>query len=73
MLPYLQVQLSIYDLSKYETIVLGCTHFSYYKDILSLKGNGNISFYCSGVKVEDKAKLKVFNKLFKRLDAINEM
>lgn len=32
-LPYLQEQLSIYDLSKYETIVLGCTHFSYYKDI----------------------------------------
>jgi glutamate racemase len=101
-LPYLQEQLSIYDLSKYETIVLGCTHFSYYKDIFrklfssdvniidgnngtakNLKkvleemnsldeGNGNISFYCSGVKVEDKAKLKEFNKLFKRLDAINE-
>lgn len=24
------------------------------------EGNGNISFYCSGVKVEDKAKLKEF-------------
>ncbi|AET57167.1 glutamate racemase 2 [Paenibacillus terrae HPL-003] len=102
-LSYLQEQLSIYDLSKYETIVLGCTHFSYYKDIFgklfssdvniidgnngtakNLKkvledmnslneGNGNISFYCSGVKVEDKAKLKEFDKLFKRLDAINEM
>ncbi|WP_258296919.1 glutamate racemase [Paenibacillus peoriae] len=101
-LPYLQEQLSIYDLSKYETIVLGCTHFSYYKNIFrtlfssdvniidgnngtakNLKkvleemnslneGNGNISFYCSGVKVEDKAKLKDFNNLFKRLDAINE-
>ncbi|QYK67423.1 glutamate racemase [Paenibacillus sp. S02] len=101
-LPYLQEQLSIYDLSKYETIVLGCTHFSYYKNIFRTlfssdvniidgnngtakklkkvleemnslnEGNGNISFYCSGVKVEDKAKLKDFNNLFKRLDAINE-
>ncbi|MFB5676082.1 glutamate racemase [Paenibacillus terreus] len=101
-LPYLQEQLSIYDLSNYGTIVLGCTHFSYYKDIFrklfssdvhiidgnqgtakNLKqvleemnslneGNGRISFYCSEVKVEDKAKLKEFDKLFKRLDAINE-
>lgn len=33
-LPYLKEQLSKYDLSKYETIVLGCTHFSYYKDMI---------------------------------------
>lgn len=32
-LPYLKEQLANYDLSKYETIVLGCTHFSYYKDL----------------------------------------
>lgn len=31
--PYLEEQLSPYDLSNYETIVLGCTHFSYYKDM----------------------------------------
>ncbi|MNM67619.1 Glutamate racemase 2 [compost metagenome] len=102
-LPYLQEQLSIFDLSKYETIVLGCTHFSYYKNIFrklfssdvniidgnngtaknikkvleeinSLnEGNGNISFYCSGVKVENKAKLNDFYNLFKRLDAIKEI
>ncbi|MBY9079793.1 glutamate racemase [Paenibacillus sp. CGMCC 1.18879] len=102
-LPYLQEQLSIYDLSKDETIVLGCTHFSYYKNIFrklfssdvniidgnngtakNLKkvleevnslneGNGNISFYCSGVKVENKAKLNDFYNLFKRLDAIKEI
>lgn len=32
-LPYLQEQLLNYDLNNYETIVLGCTHFSYYKDM----------------------------------------
>ena len=32
-LPYLQEQLYKFDLRKYETIVLGCTHFSYYKDM----------------------------------------
>jgi len=30
-LPYLKAQLTEYDLSDYETIVLGCTHFSFYK------------------------------------------
>lgn len=30
---YLQEQLFKFDLSKYETIVLGCTHFSFYKDM----------------------------------------
>ncbi|GFZ30216.1 glutamate racemase 2 [Clostridium zeae] len=32
-LPYLKEQLLNYDLNNYETIVLGCTHFSYYKDM----------------------------------------
>jgi len=32
-LPYLKEQLSQYDLSQYETIVLGCTHFSFYKEM----------------------------------------
>ncbi len=32
-LPYLEEQLFQYDLNKYETIVLGCTHFSFYKNI----------------------------------------
>lgn len=100
-LPYLQEQLFKYDLSKYETIVLGCTHFSFYKDMFrklfpshtniidgnigtvkNLKrtlqetkslneGNGNIIFYNSGFRVEDKAKLDKYSKLFKRLDDIN--
>lgn len=101
-LPYLQEQLSKYDLSKYETIVLGCTHFSYYKDMFrrlfsshiniidgnigtakNLKrileernslneGNGNIIYYNSGCKVDNKAKLYEYSKLFKRLDFVNE-
>ena len=32
-LPYLEEQLFQYDLNNYETIVLGCTHFSYFKDM----------------------------------------
>jgi glutamate racemase len=97
-LPYLQEQLSQYDLRKYENVVLGCTHFSFYKDMFrkllisstniidgnigtvkNLKrilgkmkalneGNGNVTFYNSGVKVEDKATLDKYNRLFKRLD-----
>lgn len=100
-LPYLQEQLSKYDVSKYETIVLGCTHFSFYTDMFrkllpshtniidgnigtinNLKrtleemnslneGKGNIIFYNSGFKVEDKTKLDEYSKLFKRLDDIN--
>lgn len=101
-LPYLKEQLLKYDLTNYETIVLGCTHFSYYKDMfkklfppraniidgnigtaknlkrilkemnLLNEGNGNIAFYNSGFKVESKAELDKYNKLFKRLDIINE-
>ncbi|NUU62778.1 glutamate racemase [Paenibacillus agri] len=32
-LPYLREQLQGYDWSHYETVVLGCTHFSFYKDM----------------------------------------
>ncbi|MDF2615128.1 MAG: Glutamate racemase [Clostridia bacterium] len=32
-LPYLEEQLLKYDLNNYETIVLGCTHFSFYRDM----------------------------------------
>lgn len=32
-MPYLQEELKNYDLEKYNTIVLGCTHFSFFKDI----------------------------------------
>jgi glutamate racemase len=100
-LPYLQEQLLKYDLRKYETVVLGCTHFSFYKDMFrkllpphtniidgntgtvkNLKrilekmkslneGSGNIIFYNSGFRVEDKEKLDKYNDLFKRLDDIN--
>ncbi|WMM23827.1 glutamate racemase [Tissierella sp. MB52-C2] len=101
-LPYLKEQLLKYDLNKYETIVLGCTHFSFYKDIFRKilpvdtdiidgnlgtikhlkrilekddalnEGNGNIVFYNSGIKVEDKEKLANYGELFKKLDIINK-
>lgn len=102
-LPYLQDQLFKYNLSNYETIVLGCTHFPYYKDMFrkllpqyvsiidgnigtvkNLKriltemnslneGSGNIVFYNSGLKIEDKAKLSKYMGLFEKLDSINEL
>lgn len=101
-LPYLQEQLSAYDVNSYEAIVLGCTHFSFYKDMFrklfppdtsiidgnrgtvkNLKrtlgemnalneGNGNIVFYNSDCRVEDKTKLDQYSRLFRRLDAISE-
>ena len=100
-LPYLQKQLVEFDLHDYETVVLGCTHFSFFKDMFrkilppnvdiidgnmgtvknliriltdigSLnEGSGNIVFYHSGCKVEDKAQLETYSILLKRLDAIN--
>jgi glutamate racemase len=100
-MPYLEEELLKYDLNKYETIVLGCTHFSFYKDIFRKilptdtdiidgnlgtikhlkkilekmnvlnEGSGNITFYNSGLKVEDKEKLNNYKELFERLDEIN--
>lgn len=100
-LPYLKEQFLQFDLSNYEAIVLGCTHFSYYKDMvrklfstsvniidgnigtaknlqrilnemnLLNEGNGNITFYNSGVKVDDEEGLDRYKILFKRLDKIN--
>lgn len=100
-LPYLQEQLYKFDLRKYETIVLGCTHFSYYKDMFRKilppdvdiidgnrgtsnnllrilternalnEGSGSITFYNSGVKVENKKNLTAFSTLLERLDAVN--
>jgi glutamate racemase len=32
-LPYLEAELAQFDLDKYETIVLGCTHFTFFKDM----------------------------------------
>ena len=98
--PYLKEKLSALDLQRYGTIVLGCTHFPYFKnsikkifseevDIISgsigtaknLKrileernqindGTGNISFFKSGLKVEDKETLSNYNELLIMLDRI---
>ncbi|ARC85017.1 glutamate racemase [Clostridium argentinense CDC 2741] len=100
-LSYLKEQLNKYDLNNYETIVLGCTHFSFYKNMFkklfpsniniidgnigtvrnlerTLKemnsldeGNGNITFFNSGFKIEDKTKLDKYSELFRILDDIN--
>ncbi|HWR40364.1 MAG TPA: glutamate racemase [Patescibacteria group bacterium] len=34
LIPYFQEQLSAFDLCRYDTVVLGCTHFPLYRDIL---------------------------------------
>jgi glutamate racemase len=100
-LPYLEEQLGQFELEKYETIVLGCTHFSFFKDMFrkllpshiaiidgnlgtvkNLKralekmkctnqGSGKISFFNSGIKLQDQAKLANYHKLFQRLDDIS--
>lgn len=96
--PYLRDQLSSFDLKQYGTVVLGCTHFPYFKnslrklfaedvDIISgsigtaknlrrileaknqiNEGTGNISFFKSGFKVEDKDTLSNYKKLLAMLD-----
>lgn len=98
---YLKEELNKYYLNNYETIVLGCTHFSFYKNIfkkllpsdtniidgnigtvknlkntleemkLLKEGNGNITFFNSGSKIEDKEVLARYNNLFKILDNNN--
>lgn len=100
-LPYLNEKLSKYDFNLYKTIVLGCTHFSYYKDMFrkilppainiidgntgtinNLKrileqnniineGNGDITFYNSGLEINNSEKADKYKHLFKTLDKIN--
>jgi glutamate racemase len=100
-LSYLQDQLSKYNLNDYNAIVLGCTHFLFYKDMFKKllpahiniidgnigtvknlsrilsemnsinEGSGNIVYYNSGIKIEDKINLDKYRQLFKRLDVIN--
>lgn len=98
--PYLRDQLSSFDLKQYGTVVLGCTHFPYFKNslrklfaedvdiisgsigtaknlrrILEVKnqineGTGEISFFKSGFKVEDKDTLSNYKKLLAMLDQV---
>ena len=98
-LPYLEKELSVYDLNQYGTVVLGCTHFPLYKDMfrkllpahteiidgsmgtaMNLKrilesnsallhtGSGQVEYYLSGTKVEDKTQIKQYSALFDRLN-----
>lgn len=99
-MPYLVKQLDSFDLDRYGTVVLGCTHFPFFKDMLkkllpehtdiidgsvgtanNLKntlekmnrineGTGEIEYYASGVKVENKRTLEQYAKLFERLNKI---
>lgn len=102
-LAYLQRQLAAYEINKYETVVLGCTHFPLYKDAFRKlfpfqvsiidgaygtarnlyrilnemdnysEGNGCITFYNSGIKVEDSNTLNKYRELFQRLDSLSQL
>lgn len=95
---YLEDQLSSFDLNQYGTVVLGCTHFPFFKGTLkkllpqdvvlvdgsigtvkNLKrvleaahrtneGKGEVTFYASGVKVEDEAALSRYHQLLEMLN-----
>ncbi len=99
---YLQNQLKDLNISDYHTLVLGCTHFTFFRDTIrkvigknieiidgnkgtaaNLKriiekentlgcGSGNIDFYISKEKVEDKETLERYKSLFARLDQIEK-
>ncbi|MCI1858356.1 MAG: glutamate racemase [Sporolactobacillus sp.] len=101
-LPYLREQLRPFDVAQYGTVVLGCTHFPFFKDSIvrlfpvgtdiidggygtakNLKrvlgnrgeiggGEGRVTFYRSGVKVEDAGLLRTYRRLLKRLDMLDE-
>ncbi len=101
-LAYLQKQLAAFELNRYETVVLGCTHFPFYKDVfrklfpphvtiidgasgtarnlyrilnemdIYSEGNGRVTFYNSGIKVEDNNTLNKYRELFQRLDGLSQ-
>lgn len=41
---YLEEAFSSYDLDRYDALVLGCTHFNYFKDKLLAHFDGNVAF-----------------------------
>ncbi|MNO16828.1 Glutamate racemase 2 [compost metagenome] len=92
-IPYLKEELSHFDLKKYGTVVLGCTHFPYFENTMKKifpdgvefisgsigtvknlrnilektnqvnDGSGNIEFFISGNKVDDKDTLANYRRL----------
>jgi len=101
-LPYLEDRLSGLDLGDYEAVVLGCTHFIFFRDmfgklfppsvgiidgnagtvrnlkrILTEKalldgGSGDVVYYNSGGRAEDRTALDRIERLFERLEAVEE-
>lgn len=47
--PYLKRQFSSFDLKQYGTVVLGCTHFPYFKDILTKMFAPNVDIIDGGM------------------------
>jgi len=94
---YLEDQLTPFDLKQYGTVVLGCTHFPFFKaairklfpdDVVLMDGSvgtvkhlkrvleasgqtgdgtGQVTFYTSGVKVEDGVLLSQYHRLLEML------
>lgn len=99
--PYLREELSSFALEQFGTVVLGCTHFPYFENILKKilpagvdiisgsigtannlrrilearnqvgDGTGDISFFQSGIKIEDAETLSKYKNLLLMLDALN--
>ncbi len=66
-LPYLQGQLSKYDLSNYETIVLGCTHFPYYKSIFRKLIPGYVNIIDGNIGT-----VKNLKRILTKMNSLNE-
>ncbi|CAM5717310.1 Glutamate racemase 2 [Streptomyces afghaniensis] len=100
-IPYLEEQLASFDLRKYGTIVLGCTHFPYFENsiraifpsntniisgsigtaknlkkileeenLINIEGTGDITFFQSGIKIEDQEILSKYKNLLGILDKV---
>lgn len=66
-LPYLQKQLLKYDLNEYESIVLGCTHFLFYKDMFKKLLPSNINIIDGNIGT-----VKNLKRILGEMNSLNE-
>lgn len=66
-LPYLKEELFKYDLNNYEAIVLGCTHFSYYKDMVKKLFPSDVSIIDGNIGTAKNLK-----RILKEMNLLNE-
>lgn len=66
-LPYLKEQLHGYDLKRYETVVLGCTHFSFYKDMFRKLFTPNVNIIDGNIGT-----VKHLKRMLKKYNLLND-